>query len=159
MTFYEKQTDPTSPMHWRGNMQADYFYTSGVAGDKLFKHLMKNDSFLASKCPKCKKIFFPPRIYCEDCFVDIPDEEWIEVPKTGRVKLHTTVTIDTYGEKLKDPKVVGLIKIDNTDCSILGIIETDSLDKDLCGMHFEAVLRPKGKREGTLKDILYFKEK
>lgn len=32
MGFLEKQTDPTSPMHWRGDMQADYFYPNGVAG-------------------------------------------------------------------------------------------------------------------------------
>ena len=159
MTFYEKQTDPTSPMHWRGNMQADYFYPNGIAGDRFFKHLMKNDSFLACKCTKCNKVFFPPRYYCEDCFVDIPDEEWFEVPKTGKVKLHTTVTIDTYGEKLENPKVVGLIEIDNTNGSILGIIDIKNLDADICGVQVEAVLKPKDKREGTLKDILYFKEK
>ena len=46
MTFVEKQTDPSSPLHWRGNMQADYLYTSGVAGDRLFKHIMKKIVFL-----------------------------------------------------------------------------------------------------------------
>ena len=159
MTFYEKQTDPTSPMHWNGNMQADYFYPNGVAGDRFFKHLMKNDSFLASKCPKCNKVFFPPRSYCEECFIDILEEEWIEVPKSGTVKLHTTVTIDAYGEKLEKPKVVALIDIENTDGSMLGIVETDNLDRNLCGTKVEAVLRPIDKREGTLKDIQYFKEK
>jgi uncharacterized OB-fold protein len=140
-------------------MQADYFYPNGVAGDRFFKHIMKNDSFLASKCPKCKKVFFPPRSYCEDCFIDIPEEEWIEVPKSGKIKLHTTVTIDAYGEKLDKPKVIALIEIENTDGSMLGIVETDNLDKNLCGNQVEAVLRPLDKREGTLKDILFFKEK
>ena len=48
MTFYEKQTDPSTPMHWPGNMQADYLYPNGVAGDKLFKHIMNNDTLSAS---------------------------------------------------------------------------------------------------------------
>ena len=39
------------------------------------------------------------------------------------------------------------------------IVNTDNLDTNLCGMPVEAELRPKEKREGTLKDILYFKEK
>jgi uncharacterized OB-fold protein len=159
MTFYEKQTDPTSPMHWRGDMQADYFYPNGVAGDRFFKHIMKNDTFLASKCPKCSKVFFPPRSYCEYCFVEIPEDQWIEVPKSGTVKLHTTVTIDTYGEGLETPKVVALIEIENTDGAMLGIIDTDDPDKDLCGVQVEAILRPKDKREGNLKDILFFREK
>jgi len=51
MGSLEKQTDPTSPMHWRGDMQADYFYPSGVAGDKFFKHMMPSETFLPSKCP------------------------------------------------------------------------------------------------------------
>ena len=104
MTFFEKQTNPTTPMHWLGNMQADYLYPSGVGGDRFFKHIMRNDTFLAAKCPKCKKTFFPPKIYCEDCFVEIPQDKWFEVPATGTIKLHTVVTIDTYSKKLEKPK-------------------------------------------------------
>ena len=158
MTFLEKQTDPTSPMHWRGNMQADYLYTSGVAGDRFFKHLKENDSFLASKCPQCKKIFFPPRLYCEDCFCEIPDEEWVEVPSTGTIKLDTVVTIDACGEELDKPKVVGLINIDETDGALLGIIKTDNFDEGFSGCKVRAVFKSKNKREGTLKDILYFEK-
>ena len=158
MTFLEKQTDPTSPMHWRGNMQADYLYTSGVAGDKFFKHLMKNDSFLVSRCLQCKKVFFPPRLFCEDCFCEIPDKEWFEVPPTGTIRLYTVVTIDTYGKKLEEPKIVGIINIDKTDGAILGIIKTNNFEEDLRDVQVEAVFRSKSEREGTLKDILYFKK-
>lgn len=160
MTFLEKQTDPTTPMHWRGNMQADYLYTSGVAGDRFFKHIMKNDSFLASKCPQCNKTFLPPRLYCEDCFCEIPDNEWVEVPATGTIKLTTVAAIDTYGNKLEEPKVIGLINIDKTDGAMIGIIEASNPNEDgeeLRGSKVEAVFRPMGEREGTLKDILYFK--
>ena len=139
MTFIEKQTDPTSPMHWRGNMQADYLYTSGVAGDKFFKHLKEKDSFLASKCPQCKKTFFPPRLYCEDCFCEIPENEWIEVPATGTIKLNTIVTVDTYGKEIDKPKVVGLIEIDETDGALLGIIKTDNIDQELVGLKVKII--------------------
>jgi uncharacterized OB-fold protein len=159
MTFFEKQTDPTTPMHWPGNMQADYMYPSGKAGDKFFKHIMKNDTFLASKCPKCNKTFFPPRIYCEDCFVEISENDWFEVPAAGKIKLHTTATIDTYGNKLEKPKVIGMINIDKTDGNLLGIIQTDNLDEKLQGVEVEAFFKPKNDRDGTLKDILYFKKK
>ena len=159
MTFVEKQTDPSTPMHWRGNMQTDYLYTSGVAGDRLFKHIMKNDSFLASKCSKCNKTFFPPRMYCEDCFCEIAENEWIEVPATGTIKLHTVATIGSRGEKLEEPKVIGMINIDNTDSTILGVIKTDNIDEELHGIQVKAVFQSQNKREGTLKDILYFTKK
>lgn len=156
MTFLEKQTDPTSPMHWRGDMQADYLYTSGVAGDRFFKHLMKKDSFLATRCPKCDKVFFPPRLFCEDCFCEIPDKGWTEVPARGTIRLFTIATLDAHGNELEKPRVVALIDIDKTDGAMLGIIKTKDLKKDFCGKKVKAVLRPKNKREGTLKDILYF---
>jgi uncharacterized OB-fold protein len=147
------------PMHWRGDMQADYLYPSGIAGDKFFKHIMKNDSFLATKCSKCNKVFFPPRLYCEDCFCEIPENEWIEVPATGKIKLFTVAAIDTYGEKLKKPRVIGMINIDKTDGALLGIIKTDDPNEKLHGVQVEAVFKPKNQREGTLKDILYFQKK
>jgi uncharacterized OB-fold protein len=159
MTFYEKQTDPSTPMHWPGDMQADYFYPNGIAGDKLFKHIMKNDSFLACKCPTCNKKYFPPRLYCEDCFCEISEKDWFEVSNSGTIKLHTTATIDTYGNKLDKPRVIALINIDDTDGLLLGIINTDNIEKDIIGNKIEAVFKPKNEREGTLKDILYFKMK
>ena len=158
MTFIEKQTDPTKRMHWPGDMQADYLYPSGIAGDRFFKHIMNNDSFLASKCPKCNKVYCPPRIYCEDCFCKIPDDKWIEVPASGTIQLYTIATIDSYGEKLEEPKVIGMIRIDNTDSSMLGIIKIDNIDEELRGIQVKAVFKSKGIREGTLKDILYFKK-
>ena len=155
---FDKQTDPTLPMHWRGNMQADYIYPSGVAGDKFFKHLKEKDTFLATKCKKCGKVFFPPRLYCEDCFVEIPEEDWLEVPATGTVRLFTVATINTLGKKMEKPKVIALIDIDKTDGATLGIIKIDNIEKDFCGIKVKAIFRPKTEREGTMKDILGFQE-
>jgi uncharacterized OB-fold protein len=158
MGFLEKQTDPTSPMHWRGDMQADYFYPSGVAGDKFFKHMMQSDTFLTSKCMKCKKVYCPPRLYCEDCFEEIPDSNWKEVPPIGKVKLYTVAKLNAHGKKLANPKVMALINIDGTDSAILGIIGSNDVNKDFTGVKVKAIFRPKDKREGTIKDILYFEE-
>lgn len=156
MTFGEKQTNPLAKTHWRGDMQADYFYPSGLAGDKFFKHLKEKGSFLATKCTKCNKVLFPARLYCEDCFNEIPDSDWIEVPASGIIKLFTVAKLDAHGEKLKDPKVIALIDIDNTDGTLLGIINSKDYDTDFTGAKVKAILRPKENREGTLKDIMYW---
>jgi len=156
MTFGEKQTDPTAPTHWRGNMQADYLYPNGAAGDKFFQHLKNNDSFLACTCKKCNKTFCPPRLYCEDCFEEIPDNAWKEVSTTGTVRLFTIANLDAHGEKLENPKVMALIDIENTDGAILGTIDLVDLNKDYSGLKVRAVLRPLGQREGTIKDIIHW---
>jgi uncharacterized OB-fold protein len=158
MGFLEKQTDPTSPMHWRGDMQADYFYPSGIAGDKFFKHLMKNDTLLACKCTKCSKIYCPPRLYCEDCFKEIPDSNWKEVPPVGRVRYFTVVKLNAHSKNLANPKVVALIDIEGTTSAMLGILNTNDVNKDFIGVKVKAILRSKDKREGTLKDIVYWEE-
>ena len=158
MGFLEKQTDPTSPMHWRGDMQADYFYPSGVAGDKFFKHILQNDTFLVDKCPKCNKVYCPPRLYCEDCFEEIPDNNWKEVPPIGTVRLFTVATLNAHGKKLTNPKIMALVNIDGTDGAMLGIIASNDFNKNFLGVKVKAVFRPKNKREGTIKDILYFEQ-
>jgi uncharacterized OB-fold protein len=159
MTFFEKLTDSTTPMHWSGDMQADYLYPNGVAGNRFFKHIINKDTFLAAKCTKCCNIFFPPRLYCEDCFEEISEDNWFEIPAQGEIILHTLVTIDTYGKILRKPKIIGMIKIDKTDSSLIGLIETDNPHENLDGLKVEAVFKPKKEREGNLKDILYFKKK
>ena len=156
MGFIEKQTDPTTPMHWKGNMQADYFYPAGIAGDKFFQHLKQNDTFLATKCSKCNKVLFPPRLYCEDCFIEISDDNWIEVPASGTIRLFTVAKLNAHGEKMKEPRVMALIDVEKTDSSMLGVIKTQDLESNLQGAKVKAVLRPKDKREGTMKDILHF---
>ena len=80
----------------------------------------------------------------------------MEVPASGKVKLFTKATINAHGVKMEEPKVIALIDIDNTDGAMLGIIKTNELDKNFSGVKVKAVHRPKGNREGTLKDILYW---
>jgi uncharacterized OB-fold protein len=77
----------------------------------------------------------------------------VEVPITGTVKLYTVVFLNAYEEKLKEPKIIGLINIDGTHGAMLGIIKADP-EQDIRGLRVEAVL--KKEREGNLKDILYF---
>ena len=137
-----------------GDMQADLFYTSGVAVDKFFEHLKNNDGFMVCKCKKCNKIYCPPRLYCEDCFDEIPDDAWSPVAATGKIRLFTVAMLDAHGEKLAVPRVMALIDIDNTDSAMLGVIKTSDLDADLTGKSVKAILKPKDKREGTLKDIV-----
>jgi uncharacterized OB-fold protein len=117
---------------------------------------MENDSFLSSECPKCGKIYLPPRLYCEDCFVEIPDEGWSEVPLEGVVNLFTIARMDAHGEPLDEPVIIGLIEINGTDGSLLGRIKLDHPVMDLSGLLVKAILRPKKEREGTMKDILHF---
>jgi uncharacterized OB-fold protein len=103
-------------------------------------------------------MYCPPRLYCEDCYVDIPDENWKELPPIGSVKLFTIAKLNAHNEKLANPKIVALVNIDGTDSMMLSSIGSNDINKDFAGVKVKAVLKAKNKREGTIKDILYFEE-
>ncbi len=157
MTFGEKQnTESEIGLAWRGDMQADYLYPNGAAGDKFFKNLREKETFLACKCPKCNITYLPPRIYCEDCYVEIPEDAWKEVAPEGTVRMFTVAYLNSEGGKLEAPRVMALVDIEGTDGAWLAKLNVKDLKKDYTGAKVKAILRPKDKRDGTMKDILYF---
>ena len=81
MTFLERTTDARKFRHWEGDVEADYIYTSGVAGERFFVALRDEGRMLASRCAACKLDYLPPRMFCEDCFAELT--EYVDVPRAG----------------------------------------------------------------------------
>ena len=60
---FDKNINPLKLHHLVGDMEADYIYTPGVAGDKFFKALRDEGKFLATHCEPCNHTYLPPRMY------------------------------------------------------------------------------------------------
>ena len=95
MTFLERTTDARRYRHWEGNVEADYIYTSGVAGERFFVALRDEGRILAAHCPACGRDYLPARLFCEDCFEEL--SEFVEVPREGRVAAVTVAHLDRTG--------------------------------------------------------------
>lgn len=150
----EKIVNPKELRHWDGKIELYWIYTSGRAGDEFFKKLKKDGKFLAAKCKKCGKVYFPPRIYCEK---DFSETEFVEVNCEGRVRAFTVARLDAHERELEKPEIYAVIDIDGTDgCLIhlLGEVEPENIK---VGMKVKPVLKSKEEREGRITDILYFK--
>jgi hypothetical protein len=148
----EKVTNPFSARHWLGDMEADYIYTLGVAGERFFNEL-KRGKITGAKCRRCGVVYVPPRMYCERCFEKL--EEWVEVGKKGVVHTFTIATIDLDGKELDKPVIYALIKFNGVHGGIIHEIgETDTV---FIGMKVEAVLKPPRQRKASINDIAYFK--
>lgn len=154
MTFVDKIERPEDFRHWFGDMEAHYVYTSGIAGDKFFTALKKG-KFLASKCGKCGKVYVPPRMYCEDCFVELT--EWVEVPNKGTVDTFTVVHVDRNENLLEKPEVWAFIRIDGTDGGVVHRVNVPAESVEI-GMSVKAVFKKEKEREGRITDILYFEQ-
>lgn len=138
----------------KGNMEALYVYTAGVAGDRFFREIRDNERLMGTYCPECDVTYLPPRLYCETCFSEL--NEWEEIPNKGRVDALTVAYVDEKGEKLARPKVLAMVRFPGATG---GLIHTVDLPVDDVhrGMEVEVVYLPRGLRQGSLLDILHFK--
>ena len=56
----DRTTNPLNLRHWLGDMEADYVYTLGVAGEKFFKEIKENERIMGGICPRCNKVITVP---------------------------------------------------------------------------------------------------
>ena len=152
MTFVDRIERPEDFRHWFGDMEAQYVYSSGIAGDKFFTALKKG-KILASKCGKCSKVYVPPRMYCEDCFCEIA--EWFEVANEGVVDTYTIVHVDIDENPLDTPEIYAFIRIKGTDGGFVHKLHVH-VESVAIGMAVKAVFKKEREREGKITDILYF---
>jgi len=151
---FDKNTNPLKLHHQIGDMEADYIYTPGVAGDKFFKALRDEEKLLATHCESCDHTYMPPRMYCERCFSKL--EKWVETEPIGVVDTYTVTHEDRDGEKLSEPVIVAFIRIDKTDGGLIHKLGGIDFDSVKIGMKVKAVFTDKAKRNGGLMDINHF---
>jgi uncharacterized OB-fold protein len=102
---------------------------------------MKGGKLLASRCPACGRVYLPPRMICERCFVKA--DEWVELPETGTVETYTTahVKVAENGDlvDLEAPEIIAMVKHDGADTCVAARLEGGSAS---VGMRVKAVLNP-----------------
>lgn len=111
----------------KGMVRAEFDFWVGVPMDKFYDGL-ENKKFVGNKCPKCGKVFLPPRKVCGDCFVK--NTEYIDLPETGILKNFTVTTYKIQERKTRTSRkdiMVGLVQIDGADTAmIVPLINTEA---------------------------------
>ncbi len=111
----KRRTMTDAPTHEvKGDFPIHFHYTVGIVGEKFFYGL-KDKKMLAVTCPDCSTTYFPPKMYCEDCFTELTDLEFKELPQEGTLESFTKVFLDHRGNPLDEPYHLGLIKVDGSD--------------------------------------------
>jgi uncharacterized protein len=135
-----------------GRVDVEYHWSAGIAGSKFFTELRDNGKILGTKCPECKRVLVPPRIFCEECFVDT--DEWVEVSTSGEILTFAESYFGLQGQRLEEPWYIGIIKLDGADGGLFHrIVKGDS--EIAIGGRVEAVLADE--RKGHIMDIVNFK--
>lgn len=130
-----------------------YKWSAGIAGNRFFQELRDNKRIMGAKCKTCSRVLVPPRIFCEECFAD--DMEWVEVKPTGILRTFATSYFSKDGKRLKDPWMVGIIKLDGADGGLVHYISEANPDELKIDMKMEAVFAEE--RNGGIMDIKHFR--
>lgn len=134
-----------------------YNWSLGERGVIFFKVLKDEKKILGIKCPKCNKVYIPPRRVCGACFEEM--NEWVELGNTGTIEAFSVVNYEFIdpdtGEFRAVPYTYGYIKLDGADTTLTHNIDEVEVDKLKIGSRVEAVFADK--RVGRITDIIHFR--
>ncbi|AEB95903.1 MAG: Zn-ribbon domain-containing OB-fold protein [Metallosphaera sp.] len=117
-----------------------YVYTLGMDGEEFLLGLKKG-KILGRKCPKCGRVYVPPRMYCEDCFRQ--NDSYVEVSEPY-LDSFTVIYYDDEGNKLESPLVIGLVRFRNAKGGLLAIVDgVPDIGKNVEILEYDIPLRVK----------------
>ena len=138
---------------WRGNIPIHHRYTLGVAGERFFKALRDEKQLLGARCPKCRQVMLPPKIYCERCFEETT--EWLPISGLGHVRTYTILHRSLDEEPLRRPVIVALIGWEGVRGGLVHRLGEVTPSQMRSGMQVAPVWSDN--RTGSLEDIRYFR--
>jgi hypothetical protein len=123
------------------NVDAVYNWSVGSSMERFYRALQEK-RIIGVQCPKCKKVYVPPRMICEFCFAQTEDQ--IEVGPQGNIVSYTcgNISIDLERGGLKDQpelSIIALIKLDKADSCIVHTLKEMKVTDIAVGRRVEVV--------------------
>ncbi len=133
-------------------IRLNYSYTPGVAASRFLRSVQKGE-IVGQRCPKCGKVYVPPRGACSMCGV-ATDEE-LQLTGKGTVCTFCVTRIPSPG--LEAPYVSAWIRLDGADITSMFLVQECDPNEVRLGMRVEAVWVDDADREANLGSIKYFR--
>ena len=135
-----------------------YSYSAGETISKFLVELRDNARIIATKCPKCKQVYLPPRSFCATCFISLKDE-WVEIDPVGELVTYSICT-EHITNAPEPPYVVVFVKLGQATTTMAQYLEGIDLskinelpEKLKAGMPVRAVFKDKAERKGSVLDF------
>ena len=142
----EYLTNNAEPKAVPGDWGVWYRYTHGVAGERFFREIKDHKRLVASTCPKCKRRFLPPSLYCEDCFVEMTEYQPVE--GLGTVDTFTVLHESLEEQPLPQPIVAALVRFEGVTGGLLAPVGGVGPDQVKIGMKVKPVFEAKRPTNG-----------
>lgn len=136
--------------------EAEYAWSAGKAMSRFLAEL-KEGRFIARRCDSCRRILFPPRMFCEDCYR--PTDAWVYVKDSGTIETFSISYLDTDARRIEEPILVGVVSLDGASprMGLMHYFGEMTKDDIRIGMRVKAVWRPPEQRVGSVLDVAYFR--
>jgi uncharacterized OB-fold protein len=135
-------------------ISVDYAFTAGLAQSRFLKGLAEG-RFLGQRCPRCHKVYVPPRGSCPTDGVPTTDE--VELGHTGTVTTYCVVNVPFQGQSIEIPYICAQILLDGANLAFMGLIQEIPADQVRMGMRVEAVWVPPEELGPTMASVKYFR--
>lgn len=133
-------------------VRLDYRYTPGVAASRFLRSLERG-RIVGQRCPRCGKVYVPPRGACSMCGV-ATDEE-VELTGAGTVTTFCVTSVPSPG--LTPPYVTAWVLLDGADVTAMFLVDECDPAKVHLGMRVEPVWVAPQQRRPDLGNIRYFR--
>jgi uncharacterized OB-fold protein len=144
----EPVTMITSPV------RLEYRYTPGIAMS-LFLRQIEQGRIVGQRCPRCLKVYVPPRSgACPRC--GVPTKEEVPVSDTGTVTTFCIVNVPFAGS-LPLPYAAAAILLDGADIPLTYLLQEVAVEEVRMGMRVTAEWAQPEDRGPHMESIKYFK--
>lgn len=122
--------------------------------ESKYLRALAHGKLLGQRCPKCHKVYIPPRGACP---VDgVPTTDEVELPDVGTVTTFCVVNVPFLGQRIKPPYVAAYVLLDGADIAFLHLVLGCAADEVRMGMRVRAVWKPAEDWGTTLENIDHF---
>ena len=138
--------DAFQPFHW----------SVGKYGSRFLLELKQNRRFVGIKCPKCARVYVPPRKVCGRCHVAM--DEFVPLSDEGEVTVCTIIQFGfvdpATGVQRPVPYACAFIRLDGADTALAHFLDSTDPEKVKVGARVKAVFEEN--RIITILDITHF---
>lgn len=112
---------------------------------------------LGARCPKCRKVYVPPRTACGGCAARVSEADFVEVSPEGTLEgwteAHVRVETGEF-QALATPQILGLIRLKGVDSLVTAVVRPGGGHPIARGAPVRAVWKEPA--EGSLGDLEAF---
>ena len=131
-----------------------YNFTAGAAPARFLSQIKKG-VITGQRCPRCEKVYVPPRGSCAAC--GVATEEEVTLSDKATVESFTIVAIPIPGNPIEPPFIIANLVADGANISFIHLMSECVNEEVNIGQRVQAVWKPEEEWDYAMDNIRYFK--